>query len=302
MLWGTEEIWRYSFLLMKRRLAVPLAAVLAGTMLLAGCDASVMVETVVPEALEPTPQLTQTQQLPSKDPVEQTLEPTVTPRPTQTLAATVPPAPDPASATVETAAAAPAPAALTALEGISAADFAGNGRKSTIRVAHGTAETGTVVLQVNGQEYDTGIQAGSGAALYVADLDSDGSSELIIVTREGQGAQLYLFRFEDQMLRGALFTYTLPAELSQTGAAEARSGVNSLTYSGIDPIVSLGDGSIAVLTFGTGFQRFVFDPANMQVTESGTLPLDILTGGGVPRLPSSEPAADAAVQAQSHGE
>lgn len=137
---------------------------------------------------------------------------------------------------------------------------------------------------LNGIVYDTGIQRADGeTTFYGNDIDGDGATELVAVTGTGRGALLRLYRLTPSGLSAATFTYTVPAELSETGEEERRENSDSLLFSGIDPVVSLGDGSFAVLSFGSGFQRYTLG-SDMHVTESGVLPLDILTGGQIPQI------------------
>lgn len=267
---------------MKLRSVIAAAALCAALLCVAGCDESAMLYVTQTASYEPSPAQTEAPPAAATPPAEaaRPLAPLVEPIAGTPVPSSPVPTPEP-SPTLAPSPAAPAPVPLTALEASAAADLDGDGRRDTIIPQPRTAEP-TVVWTINGLEYDTGIPAGADSdACYVQDIDSDGASELILVRGTQRGAELYLFRLGEAGLQSASFTYTLPPELSETGAEELRENSQSLVFSGIEPVISLGDGSFAVLTFGSGFARYVLGP-DMRVTQGGTLPIDILTGGQVP--------------------
>lgn len=198
------------------------------------------------------------------------------------------------AAVAETAAAEDpgAPAPVEAAENAAMADLRADGRRSTILRRQTSASEPTVVLMIDGLEYDTGIESDEAdVSMHLVDLDSDGASEIMLVHRSDTGAHLYMYRMTEEGLLQASFTYEIPPELSGTGLPEERTDSEYLVFSGIEPIVALRDGSFAVLSFGSEFQRYAVGP-DMRVTEAGRLPLDILTNGDVPPLKISTKEPD----------
>lgn len=249
----------------------------------AGCDASAMLpaQTAAPPSRQASAAVTEMEDE----------EPTVTPLPTRVapVASAAPSIVPSATTAVPVAAqsesaAASLPVPLSTFDPGGMRDLTGDGRRDTVMWA-AASENGTMQLMLNGLLYETGIPEGTDTALYVQDMDADGASEIVCVHSEGRGAALRLYRLTPEGLAQAVFTYTVPAELSAGGAEEYRENSETLVFSGIEPIVALGDGSFAVLSFGSGFQRYVLG-SDMHVTEAGTLPVGILTGGGVPAAQS----------------
>lgn len=212
--------------------------------------------------------------------------PQETPIPTVTPEMAPPPVPgDIAAQPIPSGSATAIPQEAEEAFGVVTLDLDGSGTENVVALNAGLDTNGNVLLEIDGRTYATGVVPGSvSTTFYAVDIHTgDGISELMIVAEDEGSARLHLFRIQESGLVSALFHYTLPAELSDANEEEEHTQETSLVFRGLEPIVILGDGSFAVLSYGQGFTRYALNDG-FEVSQAGTLGLDILRGGEVPPL------------------
>lgn len=226
--------------------------------------------TVAP-SLEPTPEPTP---LYTEEPTpELTAEPTVEP--------TVEPTPEPVPTPATTPAPVAQPTEATGMGYGFPLDLDGDGfQEDIVFDPAALSPAGTIQLTIDGVTFDTAIPQGTGGSgLWVGDVDvNDGYQELFLQVVQDFDSDLYVYRYEYGTLVRAMTTYTLPAYLSPSGTDELLYDADSIVFYGVHPILVMGDGSFGLL-YGDSFTMFLLD-GDLHFTEIGTMPADIISGGG----------------------